>query len=106
MQEIKLQNYEQRKRWEWEDTQAGLFEINTQSLKLRQVQESGDLFINESKNIIITSKRLIPIRVLITPKMWTVIHRWDYITILLSTLSRKRYIISGRYGFSNSLIKK
>lgn len=54
MQEIKLQNCEQRKRWEWEDTQAGLFEINTQSLKLRQVQESGDLFINESKNIIIT----------------------------------------------------
>ncbi len=54
MQEIKLQNCEQRKRWEWEDVQALLFEVNIQSLKLEQYQEAGNVFINETKNILIT----------------------------------------------------
>ncbi|QZE14966.1 peptidase domain-containing ABC transporter [Halosquirtibacter laminarini] len=54
MQEIKLQNYEQSKRWEWEDTQADLFEVNMQTLSLQQSQEAGSIFINETKNIFIT----------------------------------------------------
>jgi len=54
MQEIKLQNAEKRKRWEWEDIQADLFKINTNSLKIDQQQEAGNIFINESKNILIT----------------------------------------------------
>ena len=54
MQEIKLQNSEKRKRWEWEDIQADLFKINISALKLEQTQEAGNVFINESKNIIIT----------------------------------------------------
>ena len=54
MQEIKLQDCEQRKRWEWEDTQADLFEVQMKSLKLQQTQEAGSIFINEVKNIIIT----------------------------------------------------
>ncbi len=54
MQEIKLQGYEQGKRWEWEDTQADLFDINMQTLSLQQSQEAGSIFINESKNILIT----------------------------------------------------
>ncbi|MCK9449848.1 MAG: peptidase domain-containing ABC transporter [Bacteroidales bacterium] len=54
MQEIKLQNSEKRHRWEWEDVQADLFHINIASLKLQQTQEAGNIFINESKNIIIT----------------------------------------------------
>jgi ATP-binding cassette subfamily B protein len=54
MQEIKLQGYEQGKRWEWEDTQADLFDVNMQSLTLQQSQEAGSIFINESKNILIT----------------------------------------------------
>jgi ATP-binding cassette subfamily B protein len=54
MQEIKLQGYEQDKRWEWEDTQANLFDVNLQSLTLQQSQEAGSIFINESKNILIT----------------------------------------------------
>ncbi len=54
MQEIKLQNAEKRKRWEWEDIQADMFKINTSSLKLEQKQEAGNIFINESKNILIT----------------------------------------------------
>ncbi len=54
MQEIKLQGCEQRKRWEWEDVQADLFDVNMQSLNLRQSQEAGGIFINELKNILVT----------------------------------------------------
>ena len=54
MQEIKLQDCEQRRRWEWEDTQADLFNVQMKSLKIQQTQEAGSIFINEAKNIIIT----------------------------------------------------
>lgn len=54
MQEIKLQDCEQRRRWEWEDTQADLFRVQMKSLKLQQTQEAGSIFINEAKNILIT----------------------------------------------------
>ena len=54
MQEIKLQDCEQRRRWEWEDVQADLFKVQMKSLKLTQTQEAGSIFINELKNIIIT----------------------------------------------------
>lgn len=54
MQEIKLQGCEQRKRWEWEDVQADLFDLNLQTLSLQQTQEAGSICINEIKNIIIT----------------------------------------------------
>lgn len=54
MQEIKLQDCERRRRWEWEDTQADLFNVQMKVLKLQQTQEAGSIFINEVKNIIIT----------------------------------------------------
>lgn len=54
IQEIKLQDCEQRRRWEWEDIQADLFKIQMRSLKLQQCQEAGSIFINEIKNIVIT----------------------------------------------------
>ncbi len=54
MQEIKLQDCELRRRWEWEDVQADLFMIRMKSLKLQQAQEAGSIFINEIKNIVIT----------------------------------------------------
>ncbi len=54
MQEIKLQDCERRRRWEWEDTQADLFTVQMKSLKLQQTQEAGSIFINEIKNILIT----------------------------------------------------
>lgn len=54
IQEIKLQDCEQRRRWEWEDIQADLFKIQMRSLKLQQSQEAGSIFINEIKNIVIT----------------------------------------------------
>lgn len=54
MQEIKLQNCERRRRWEWEDIQADLFQTNMASMKLQQSQEAGSILINEVKNIVIT----------------------------------------------------
>lgn len=54
MQETKLQGATQRRRWEWEDAKAQLFDVNIASLKFGQVQEIGSFFINEFKNLIIT----------------------------------------------------
>lgn len=54
MQEIKLQDCEQRRRWEWENVQFDLFTVQMKSLKLQQTQEAGSIFINEIKNIMIT----------------------------------------------------
>lgn len=54
MQEIKLQDCEQRRRWEWEDVQADLFGVQMKNLRLQQTQEAGSIFINEVKNIVIT----------------------------------------------------
>lgn len=54
MQEIKLQDCERRRRWEWEDIQADQFTIYMKSVKLQQTQEAGSIFINELKNVIIT----------------------------------------------------
>ncbi|NVO85872.1 peptidase domain-containing ABC transporter [Hymenobacter terrestris] len=54
MQEIKLHNAEQRKRWQWEALQAKLFQTSLDSLRLSQVQTGGASLINELKNILIT----------------------------------------------------
>lgn len=54
MQEIKLQDCEQRRRWEWEDVQADLFDIQSKMLKMQQAQQAGSIFINEIKNVFIT----------------------------------------------------
>lgn len=54
MQEIKLQDCEQRKRQEWEHIQKNLFKIQQKSLRLQQQEEAGGIFINELKNIAIT----------------------------------------------------
>ena len=54
MEETKLQNAENRKRWEWEDVQVELFNINLSILKLQQTQNAGALLINEIRNIFVT----------------------------------------------------
>jgi ATP-binding cassette subfamily B protein len=53
IREIKLNNAEYQKQWEWKDIQAGLFRVNMRSLSLNQNQEAGGIFINETKNILI-----------------------------------------------------
>jgi ATP-binding cassette, subfamily B, bacterial len=54
MQEIKLNNCEQQKRWGWEHIQAKLFKYKVQNLALSQYQQGGSMFINQAKNILIT----------------------------------------------------
>jgi ATP-binding cassette subfamily B protein len=54
MSEIKMNNCETQKRWEWERIQAKLFRVNVASTKLQQYQDAGSLFLNESKNMLIT----------------------------------------------------
>lgn len=54
MQEIKLNNCEQQKRWEWEHLQARLFKLNVKGLALNQYQHGGATLINETTNLFIT----------------------------------------------------
>jgi ATP-binding cassette subfamily B protein len=54
MQEIKLNNCERSKRWEWERIQAKLFKVTIRSTRVEQWQEGGSRLINELKNIFIT----------------------------------------------------
>jgi ATP-binding cassette subfamily B protein len=54
MQEIKLFNAEQQKRWGWEYVQARLFKLQVKSLTLEQTQGVGSNLINELKNLFIT----------------------------------------------------
>lgn len=54
MQEIKLHNAEKQKRWAWERIQAKLFRTSLSSLRIEQLQRSGAVLINESKNVFIT----------------------------------------------------
>lgn len=54
MQEIKLNNCEKQRRWEWEEVQAKLFHTQVKSLGLTQKQHFGAVSINEIKNILIT----------------------------------------------------
>ena len=54
VQEIKLQGCETRRRHEWEDVQADLFDVQLENQKMQQNQEAGSLFINEIKNVLIT----------------------------------------------------
>lgn len=54
MQEIKLQNCEERRTAEWEQSQAGVFDVQMKALKLQQRQEAGAVAINEAKNIVLT----------------------------------------------------
>jgi ATP-binding cassette subfamily B protein len=53
MQDIKLNNCEKQKRWDWESIQAKIFRIRVRSLALIQYQQVGSVVINETKNVII-----------------------------------------------------
>jgi len=53
MQDIKLHNAEKQKRWAWERIQARLFRTSMSVLRIEQIQRSGAVFINETKNLLI-----------------------------------------------------
>lgn len=54
MQEVKLNNCEKQKRWQWERIQVKLFKISIKGLALGQVQQTGSVFFNQITNIVIT----------------------------------------------------
>jgi len=54
MKEIKINNCEKQKRWEWEKIQAKLFHVGIKGLALSQYQQIGGDFFNQIKNILIT----------------------------------------------------
>ncbi|AYA37713.1 peptidase domain-containing ABC transporter [Hymenobacter oligotrophus] len=54
MPDVKLAGAETQKRWEWERLQARQFKLEMRGLRLNQYQQSGLIFINQGKNILIT----------------------------------------------------
>ena len=54
MQEIKLNNCETQKRWQWELIQVKLFKISMKGLALEQYQQIGSVFFNQTTNILIS----------------------------------------------------
>ena len=54
MQEIKLNNCEKQKRWQWERIQVKLFKISIKGLAVGQVQQVGSIFFNQTTNIVIS----------------------------------------------------
>lgn len=54
MQEIKLNNCEKQKRWQWERIQVKLFKISVKGLAVGQAQQVGSIFFNQTTNIIIS----------------------------------------------------
>lgn len=54
MQELKLNNGENLKRWEWENIQSSIFRLSFKNLSYSQIQQTGATFINEGKNVLIT----------------------------------------------------
>ncbi len=54
MQEIRLNNAERQKRWEWENIQASVFKLNFKNLNYNQWQQAGATLINNVQDIAIT----------------------------------------------------
>ena len=54
MQEIKLNNCEKQKRWQWERIQVKLFKISIKGLALGQYQQSGSVFFSQTTSIFIS----------------------------------------------------
>mgnify|MGYP002707832630 FL=1 len=53
MQDIKLNNCERQKRWEWERIQVKLFKIGLKGLRIGQIQQSGSVFFTQTTHIFI-----------------------------------------------------
>ncbi|MDD4438475.1 MAG: peptidase domain-containing ABC transporter [Tissierellia bacterium] len=53
MQEIKLNNSEKQKRWQWERIQVKLFKIGIKGLILGQLQQVGSVFFSQTTNIVV-----------------------------------------------------
>ncbi len=54
IQEIKINNYEDLKRWKWEAIQARLYHVNLRILKINNAQSLGAQFINSLQTMAVT----------------------------------------------------
>jgi len=54
MQEIKLNNCEKQKRWQWERIQVKLFKISIKGLAIGQYQQIGSVFFSQTTGILIS----------------------------------------------------
>lgn len=54
MQEIKLNNCEKQKRWQWERIQVKLFKISIKSLAIGQYQQIGSVFFSQTTGIVVS----------------------------------------------------
>jgi ATP-binding cassette subfamily B protein len=54
MQEIRMNNAEKQKRWEWENIQANIFKLSFKNLNYSQIQSAGATFINQIQGIVIS----------------------------------------------------
>jgi ABC transporter, ATP-binding protein len=54
MQDIKLNNCEKQKRWEWEHVQVNLFKISVRGLTIGQIQQAGTVFFTQTTHILIS----------------------------------------------------
>ncbi|WP_273495562.1 peptidase domain-containing ABC transporter [Rikenella microfusus] len=54
MQDIKLNHCEKQQRWAWENIQARLYKISMRGLTLAQTQQIGGLFIDQTKNVLVS----------------------------------------------------
>jgi len=54
MQEIRLNNAEKQKRWDWENIQASVFKLNFKNLNYNQWQQAGATLINQIQDIAIS----------------------------------------------------
>jgi ABC-type bacteriocin/lantibiotic exporters, contain an N-terminal double-glycine peptidase domain len=54
IQEIKINNYEDIKRWKWESIQARLYKLNVKVLNINNAQTLGSQFINQMQNMAVT----------------------------------------------------
>jgi ATP-binding cassette subfamily B protein len=52
--EIKVNNLEHKKRWDWEKSRFEIYDLNIKLLKLSQVQDIGTTIIDRLKNVFIT----------------------------------------------------
>jgi ATP-binding cassette subfamily B protein len=54
IQDIKINNYEKKRRWKWEEIQARLYRVNKRVLNVTNAQNLGAQFIENLKNMSIT----------------------------------------------------
>lgn len=52
--EIKINNLEQKKRWDWEKSRFEIYDLNIKLLNLSQIQNIGTAIIDRLKNVFIT----------------------------------------------------